>query len=166
MLTISIDHQSFWDSTAPNPNLLASVSKINDLSKLAKSQHRGLWMSFLKCLKGVFGFLACSSYWHIPQIDVCFKGCMICTKTFDELPIVPHQDQKGADVCASLGWDKFHHNFQVLFAGSHTLSGDVMSQIVNLILEEFALCGFSFRLCSQKQLNTTGQALQVLLLCL
>ena len=43
--------------------------------------------------------------------------------------------------------------FLVLFVGSSTFLGDVMSQIVDLILEEFAL-GFSLRLCSLKQSDT------------
>ena len=54
---------------------------------------------------------------------------------------VPHQAQKGSDFCVSLRQSKLCHSFQVLFAGPHPLFGDMMSQIVNLIVEEFALGG-------------------------
>ena len=58
-------------------------------------------------------------------------------KPFDELLILPNKAQKGSNFHVGLGWSKLNHSFQFLFAGLHTLSGDVMSQIVDLILEEF-----------------------------
>ena len=57
-------------------------------------------------------------------------------KPFDESLIVPHQAQKGSDFHVSLGQSDLSHSFQVLFAGPHTLSGDMMSHIVYLIPEE------------------------------
>ena len=68
-------------------------------------------------------------------------------KPLDESPIVPHQVQKGSDFHVSSGLSELCHSFQVLFAGPHLLFGDMMSQIVNLILEEFALCGFKLSGC-------------------
>ena len=63
-------------------------------------------------------------------------------KPFDELPVVPHQTQKGSDFHVSSWWIELSHSFKILFAGLHTIPGDMMSQIVDLIQEEFALSGF------------------------
>ena len=63
-------------------------------------------------------------------------------KPFDKSLIVLHQAQKGLDFHVHSGKSELGHSFQVLFAWSQTLSWDVMSQIVDLIPEEFALSGF------------------------
>ena len=64
------------------------------------------------------------------------------SKPLDESPIVPHKAQKGLDFCVDWGQSKLCNSFLVLFAGPHHLFGDMMNQIVNLILEEFTLYGF------------------------
>ena len=85
-------------------------------------------------------------------------------KPLDELLIVPHQAQKGSDFYVSLGWSKFGQSLQVLLAGSHTLFGDVMSQIVNLIPEEFTLSGFLLQVVFLEVIEHNTQVLQVLIL--
>ena len=52
-----------------------------------------------------------------------------------------HQAQKGSDFHVSFEQSELSHSFQVLFAGPHTLSGDMTNQIVDLIPEEFSLSG-------------------------
>ena len=77
-----------------------------------------------------------------------YRLCNMC-KPLDELPVVPHQAQEGSDFSVSLGWSKLCHYFSIPFARLHALLRDMMDHIVNLILKEFALMGFSLRLCSQ-----------------
>ena len=50
-----------------------------------------------------------------------------------------HQAIKGSGFSVHLWWSKFSHSFQVLLAMSHTFLGDMLSQIVDLILAEFTL---------------------------
>ena len=57
------------------------------------------------------------------MIDVCVMVAWY-VQPFDELLIMPHQAQKGYEFHVSVGQSELSHSFQVLFTGSHTLSGD------------------------------------------
>ena len=50
-----------------------------------------------------------------------------------------HQAQKGLDFSVDLWWSEFCHSFQVSITGSYAFLGDMMSQIVDLTLEELTL---------------------------
>ena len=50
-----------------------------------------------------------------------------------------HQAQKGSDFSVGLWWSKFSHSIQVFLAGSYTFLGGMMSQIGDLVFEEFTL---------------------------
>ena len=65
-------------------------------------------------------------------------------------PKESYQAQKGSDFSVSLGQSKFSYSFQLLFAGPDALFGHMMGQIVDLILEEFALTQLEFRIMLSK----------------
>ena len=62
------------------------------------------------------------------------------------------------------GQSKFCHSFQVLFAESLPCFGDMMSQVVYLIPEEFALCGLMLQVALPEAIKHNTQALHMLLL--
>ena len=85
------------------------------------------------------------------------------SKPLDELPIVPHQAQKGLDFYVSLGRANSTTAFKLSLLD---LFGDMMSQIVNLFLEEFALCGFQLQVVFLEVTEHNMQVLYILLLYL
>ena len=50
-----------------------------------------------------------------------------------------HQSPKGLELSVRLWWSESSHSFEVLLAGLYTFLGDVVSLIVDLVLEEFTL---------------------------
>ena len=85
------------------------------------------------------------------------------SKSLDELLAVSYQAQEGLDFSVSLGQSKFSHHFQVLFAGPDALLGHIMGQIVDLILEEFALTWLEFQIIFSEAHEHNVQASQVFL---
>ena len=85
-------------------------------------------------------------------------------KPLDELPIVPHQAQKGLDVHVSFGWGELSYSFSILFAGLHAFLRDMMDQMVNVIPEEFTLRGILPQVVFLEVIEHNMQTLQVLLL--
>ena len=142
-----IDHQSFWeDSTASNnPNFLhlflgemafwsLQTPAQGPQDKLSSVSQRHLWP-----LPWVL--LTHSSYWHLPQIDV-HVTVVLYTQNLWWIGDSASPSPERLGFSCKLGWREFSHSFQVPFAGHNTLSGDMMSQIVNHIPEKFALSGF------------------------
>ena len=74
---------------------------------------------------------------------------------------MPHQTQKGSDFGVSLWWSKFSHSLLVLSTGSHAFFGDMMSQVVDLILEELTLSWLKLQIMLSEALKHHAQVMQV-----
>ena len=124
-------HQAvFCDNTAPNPNLLTSVSKRNGLLKSAKANTGASRHAFLSISKA-----ACTSLVSIthlfflpaPSPDRCsYSGFATHANPLMELLVITYQAQKGLGFGVCLRWGKFSHSFPVLLAGLNALLGYMM----------------------------------------
>ena len=90
---------------------------------------------------------------------MCHKG-----KSLDELPVMTYWAQKGSDLGVGMGWYKFSHSFQILFAGLNALLGYMMGQIIDLIGEEFTFTLLEFQVMLSKMFEHRMQASQMLYL--
>ena len=82
-------------------------------------------------------------------------------KPLNKPSIMSHQAQKGSDCSVGLWWSEFSHSFQVLLAGSYAFLGNIMSQIADLIPEEFTLGWLELQIMLLEVLKHNMQVMQV-----
>ena len=70
-----------------------------------------------------------------------------------------HQSQKGSDFSIGLGWSRLSHCFQVLYAASYTFLGDVVSQVVDLVLKELTFGWLKLQIVPSEALKHNGQVM-------
>ena len=139
------------------------------LITIGKRQHRSLEARPFKHFKGILCLF--HEHYSLTLPAGTFPRYMFMQwlhytcKPFDKSPVMPHQAQKGSDFHVSSAWSKFCHGLQILITGLHALLQDMMSQIVNLALDELALCWLELKVVLSEVLNHNGQLMQVLLFC-
>ena len=74
-----------------------------------------------------------------------------------------HQAKKDLDFGVGLWWSESSHSFQVLLAGLYTFLGSMMSQVVDLVLEEFTLGWLELQVVLPEVLEYNAQVMLVFL---
>ena len=77
-----------------------------------------------------------------------------------------NQAHKGLDVSVGLGWGAFCNCLHFILTQFNTVLGDMMSQVVDLVLEEFTLGAFEPEVVLTKSVKDNTQLVQVFLFCL
>ena len=80
-------------------------------------------------------------------------------KPLHKLSVMSHQAPKGPDLGVGLWWSKSGYSFKVLCAGLYTFLGDVVSQVVDLILEEFTLDWLELQVVHPEALKHNAQVM-------
>ena len=83
--------------------------------------------------------------------QILMEGLGYMCKSFDEPSVVTYQAQKGSDISVGLGQCTSCDHLQVILTWSYTILQDVMTQVVDLTLEELTFVGLILRLCSQNK---------------
>ena len=79
--------------------------------------------------------------------------------TLNKPLVMFHIAQKGLDLRVGLWWGKSGQRFSVFLAGSYTILGDMMSQVGDLVLEEFTLGWLELQVVLPDMLKHNMQAL-------
>ena len=93
--------------------------------------------------------------------EILVKGLGYMCKSFDVPPVVNKQAQKGWDVSVGLGLGTFCNCPHIILTQFNPILGHLMSQVVDLILEEFTPEGFEPEVVLTELVEDYMQLMQV-----